>query len=120
MELTVYNSENTKAPNKGMPSLHVNVKSGLLSFNNIAAEIMALGEESKLSFGYSEKDKTWFAFKADNGFVGRKEKDKYGWRCNNVSMARLISDENKRFMIACGGVITEGEISYYPIINIQK
>lgn len=119
MELTIYNSENVKAPAKGMASLHVNTKSGLLSFNNLAAEIMYLGEESKISFGYSEKDKTWYAFKADNGFVGRKNKDKYGWRCNNVAMARLICDENKRFMIAGGGVITEGEVSYYPIINLK-
>jgi hypothetical protein len=104
---------------KGTPSLHVNVKSGLLSFNNIAADIMDLGEESKLSFGYSEKDKTWFAFKSDNGFIGRKDKEKYGWRCNNTSMARLIADENQRFMVAVGGVQVEAEISYFPIIKLK-
>ncbi len=117
MEIEVFDSTSIVRPTKGALTCRINHKSGTISFSRMACEKMSLGVGTAVSFGYDQKQRTWFVYQHANGFKLRG-KTEHGRTFNNSFLARkIIGDEVKSKLFKIGQPTEENSIIYYPLLG---
>jgi len=91
MKLKTFNSTNVQHLRSGKPYLHCNSKTGLITINTQAAEIIGIKTDDMIQFHQSEDEPSeWYveAVKKD-GFLVR-QKDDYGFLTNSTRIVQMI------------------------------
>ena len=127
MKLKEFNAENTMSLRSEKPSLHINTKTGLFSFNKAACDKLGLVDGDQVTFHQDEEDPgDWYIRtlgKTGKGFALRaKENVSKGLLFNNTSMARALVFSIQDGLLSCriplaSEATKDGKSTYWALMT---